>query len=505
VSAAFHLYRRYFWPLLCGTALGLMLGCSGLLEFDDCQTDADCTRFGSGLKCQANRCEAPLIETYGDLLTYPCTHVYGVEPNEPYQASTYLLGVVLPFSGDLESYGPPIDRGVELAVTEINQAGGVFGDDIVVVSCDSATDSEVAAEAARHLIQQVGVSAVIGAAASTVTRDVFNEVAKDAGTLMVSPASTATVLTDLPDNGLLWRTAPSDAIQGAAIGSYVLAQEFERVAMIVRDDTYGNDLRDAILATLCAPESGFDCDPDNGRFFSRTYSEATEADDQSNALVSMSQSGFVPDVIVLISFVEDGIAFMNLADQAGHQRFVLTDGMRSNDLVGKVSDEVLCQVMGTSPASPAGEAYQSFALRYEGRFGEEPGTFAANAYDALFLLGYAIAGSDPSEPLSGAGLAAQLERLSAGEATPAGTNSWNARIQTLRNNQAATIDYQGASGKLDFDESTGEALSNIEAWAFDLQKGEVESLGVMYTEDGQYLPLQSTVGTDCAVSGASTQ
>lgn len=83
---------------------------------------------------------------------------------------------------------------------------------------------------------------------------------------MISPSSTSPAITNLPDNNLVWRTAPSDAIQGAAIGAHLLDENFERVAVVNRDDSYGHGLREAVQASFCEPVR---CTSD--RYLTRSY------------------------------------------------------------------------------------------------------------------------------------------------------------------------------------------------------------------------------------------
>ena len=254
--------------------------------------------------------------------------------------------------------------------------------------------------------------------------------------------------------------------------------------MIHRDDAYGSGLRDAVHARVCLDDAAtFDCE---NAFFSRSYGKDTEETDQTEAIIELK--AFKPDVIVLIGFLEDGIAFMNFAAQEGFTRFILTDGTKSGDLIGAVPDELLCKAIGTNPASPSGTSYQAFALRYESRWKEPPGAFNANAYDALYLLGYAIAAAGDLKPseLTGAALATAMGRLSEGAEVNVGNSKWNASIQALRNGENATIDLVGASGALTFDSATGEAPAEIEAWFLDLKAAEVASLGEIFSAEGSY-------------------
>ncbi len=481
--------------ILASTAALLASGCTALLDFDDCSTDQQCGEmFGVGIVCVENRCvnpsDRPATGTYTDYLVSPCNTLYPADfitPQDDIRDDVILLGALLPATGELGAYGPPIDRAVELAGSEINQVGGVLGRDIAVISCDTATDPEAAKQGAAHLADVVGVPAIIGAAASSITIEVFNKVAKERGVLMVSPASTSPALTDLQDGGLMWRTAPTDAIQGEAIANYLMSnKKFRSIAVIFRDDAYGAGLRDAIHARLCLDEtSEFSCTESS--FFSRSYGKDTETFDQSEALVDLKT--FDPDVIVLIAFLEDGTAFVNLAaaPEFGFTRFIFTDGTKSDELIGAVPDVALCRAIGTNPASPSGTSYQSFAVRYEGKWKKPPGAFNANAYDAMYLLGYAIAAADlPPAELTGAALAGGLERLSAGVEVKVGAGDFNLQTGLLSGDPEATIDLIGASGDLSFDNDTGEAPANIEAWYFDLDAGKVKTLGEIYDAAGVY-------------------
>lgn len=466
-------------------ALGLsaflaLSGCSLVLDFEECTSDSDCE--GPGAKCLGGYCQGQTVDS---VLEAPCTKFYGVELNEALSEDTILLGTILPFTGQLGTFGPSMDQSVELAVTEINQVGGLNGKKFAVVSCDSGTDPAKATEAAQHLAD-LGVQAVVGPAASSITIEVFQQVARDAGMVFMSPSATSPGITDLADDGLLWRTAPSDAGQGAAIAEYLIWKGYQKVAVVNRDDAYGNGLASAISDTYCAKASCGD------NYFARTYGTETQESDQSEIIVDLK--GFDPEVIVIISFFTDGIAFVKSAASVGYKTFVGSDGIKSpalmtgNEEASGIDDpEVLCNFVGTIAATPAGEEYQKYELRYKGRFDEPPGAFAANAYDGAYLLAYAYAAA-AKDDAKGSDLVKGLRRLSAGTATEVGNTDWNATIQKLANDPSATVDFVGASGELDFDPSTGEATSSIEMWYLNTDDQEVDSAGVIYTADRQFLP-----------------
>ena len=469
----------------------LVAGCTVALDFgDECKTSADCADKGDAVRCVQGLCVTDLGLTSETLLTAPCSRMYGVTP-EQYLANPYrhiLLGTLLPATGQLEAYGPPIDKAVETAVKEINMVGGILGTKLAVLSCDSGTDPELAKSAATHMAA-MGIPAMVGAAASSITIEVFNEVAKPNGMVMVSPASTAPSITATVDDGLLWRTAPSDAVQGAAMARALISQELKKVAVVFRDDAYGLGFRDAINEYLCTGGE-FDC---KEGLFTRAYTpEPVETMKAAQADVIANMLTFAPEAVVLVAFVEDGVAFMKAAADNGFDRFILTDGLKSNEVITSLEadySDVLCKAMGTNPADPDGEAYSTFEINYTSQVGKAPGAFTAHAYDALYALAYAAAAANKKpEELTGADFAAGLRRLTGGKTViPVGTKSFNEGVALLHNDTEANIDFEGASGKLEFDNEKGEPKTTaIEGWYFNLEKKEVESLGVLLTAEGAY-------------------
>jgi len=467
-------------------------GCSLSLDFDDeCSIDTDCAKIGSGLRCDRGFCIAQdLVSNDG-----PCNRLFGEDPRTAPPGSVILLGALLPFSGGLGAYGQGMENGIRLAVAEINQSGGVNGKKLGVLSCDDGTDVDVAAAAARHLVDVGKVEAIIGAGGSTVTIETFNRVAKASRVLMMSPSATSPAISNLPDDGLLWRTVPSDAVQGRAIAEYLLHQNYHVVAVVNRNDAYGNGLAAAIQARLCSEGSDFDCTPDT--YLSGIYATEDKSqlqiDDQTAIVAQLGAKQ--PDAVVLIGYVPDGIELLNYAAGKGLS-FILTDGMRDVALLGQnpaqvgISDKAIqCTLVGTNPASPSGQLYDQFALKYDGNFHAPPGTFAANSYDATYLIAFAYAGAAGAGVTApdGRSLAEALTRVSDnGAEVVVGIDGLGVGVGQLSQSPTSTINVRGISGPLDFDASSGEAPSGIEMWRFDLVRSEISNLGVVYDGAEEY-------------------
>jgi len=431
------------------------------------------------------------IDIQCPLVGPPCDRFFGADPCDVDAGPVITLGALIPRSGALGDFGVGIENGLRLAVSEINQSGGVLDMKVGVLSCDDGSTPVMAVNAARHLVDVGRVDAIIGAGASASTIEAFNNVARAAGVLMVSPSSTSPAISTLPDNGLLWRTAPSDAVQGLVIARYLLAAGYSKLAVVNRNDAYGNGIAASIQVTLCN-SSSFSCD--SGTYVNRVYTNqagSLQATEQSQALNDLKS--FAPDAVVLIGYLQDGIDFLNLASGSGF-RFVLTDGMRDTALHGRggqvgVGDpSIACSLIGTAPSDPSGELFDAFALKYEAQFRTLPAPYSANAYDATYIvaLAYAAArGAGIIDP-NGVGLAHGLTRLSDGIPIPLGSANFNTAVSELSIGPNATVNIRGISGPLDFDAALGEAPAGIEMWRLDPSQLSVSNLGVVYDGQVQY-------------------
>ncbi|NUN15997.1 MAG: ABC transporter substrate-binding protein [Myxococcales bacterium] len=419
-------------------------------------------------------------------LKAPCDKFYGVSTKaELMDKNTILLGVLVPRSGALAQLGPYLDQAIEMAMVEVNKAGGLDGRKFAAVSCDSGTALEPTLAGVTHLVQTLKVPLIIGEISSELTIAAFTNIAKPAGVMMISPAAASPVISTIPDDGLLWRVAPSAALQGKALGHHLLEKGYSKIAVVNRNDPWGNGMRQALEEVLC---TGFAC-ADSNSYKPFVYTDATIANDQAQALTAILP--FDPDITILVSYIADGVGFLNAAANAGYKRFILGDGARDKLLLELVSDqELLCDVFGSSAKTPSGSVYQAFSIQYKASWkGQDPVPYTANAYDAFFVSGFSIAAAlAQNAELTGAAIAENMSRLTSGDAIKAGAADWHVGVQKLQSGATTTINYLGASGDLDFDPVTGDVVEAIEGWHFNLQANAPESLGIIYTKEGSYQP-----------------
>jgi branched-chain amino acid transport system substrate-binding protein len=161
------------------------------------------------------------------------------------------IGSMLPETGSLAFLGPPEFAGVEYAISLINAAGGVLGNPVEYVQGDSGdTSTDTASTTVDRLLGE-NVDAIIGAASSSVSLTVIDKITA-AGVVQFSPANTSDKFTTYADNGLYFRTAPADKLQGAVLANLIAGDGAATVYIMALDDAYGTGLADSIEANLTA-------------------------------------------------------------------------------------------------------------------------------------------------------------------------------------------------------------------------------------------------------------
>jgi branched-chain amino acid transport system substrate-binding protein len=438
----------------------LLTGCSfttasGLTE---CEVTADC---GSEQVCTNNFC-LPLPAGCGD--RYPSTS----SPED------IQIGAVLPLSLSATNPGAGQDESekqglnaILLALDEINQRG-VLGKKVTLHVCDTAFEAPRTAQQTQWLVTEKKIVALLTAGSSQTLAAA--DVTLRNNVLTMSSSGTSPELAKVADKnggtvGLLWRTAPSDVIQGKVIGDLLLNDTrfnaATKIGLIYLDDPYGQGLFNVITARL------------NGRgksVRSIPYSRKTE----SSIITAVAQmDAFDPDLTVLVGFEDDATSVIrfaagstNLKVSAGH-RWFFTDSAKD---AGLLDDQtVMSQIQnayGTAPAVNGGQAFNSFQSRFSAKYnGVDPEkySFTSHAYDAMYLFGLAMAYSQgTSGMVTGPKMAEGLTKMSSGP-QPVQLTSVNFTEAATELAANRSIDVEGASGSLQFDE-TGEAPSPVELW-----------------------------------------
>ncbi|MGF0114974.1 ABC transporter substrate-binding protein [Promicromonospora sp. Marseille-Q5078] len=346
------------------------------------------------------------------------------------------IGTILPVTGTLAFLGPPEIAGVGLAVSDINAAGGVLGEDVTVEPGDSgdSTDLSVASGTATDLIGK-GVSAVIGAASSAVTLGVVDQF-EEAGIMQISPANTAADLSGYGD--YFARTAPPDTVQGAAHGSLILDDGHCKIGFLVQNEAYGTGLRDVIEDTVTAGG----CEVVYGGNGQGNEFAPGETNFGAQVTDLLAQK---PDAISIVAF-EETVAIVNELvaqgwDFDGSTYFV--DGNLSN-YGDKFDKGTLKGVKGTLPGAQADDAFRDDLKAWysENEDGElEDFSYSAESYDATVLAALAAVKGGATD---GETISKNIKAVSGAEDGATEVTSFEDGVKAL--DAGDEIKYVGKSG-----------------------------------------------------------
>jgi ABC-type branched-subunit amino acid transport system substrate-binding protein len=354
------------------------------------------------------------------------------------------IGNLVPLTGDLAPYGAAGEKAGELAGQEIDAAikTAKSDDTVNVVAEDGASDDQGGVQAARKLIAD-GATCISGDYASTATVAVARSVTIPEGVLLISPASTADALSDLDDEGLFARTAPPDGLQGKALADRMEEEldglKGKAINIGARNDLYGTGFADSLAAEL--EERGATVgakviyDPEQPSYNS-------EADE----IVSGD-----PDNFVIIDFPETfaklGPALVRTGKWKAEDTFI-TDGLNSTELVEEVGGEATEGMLGTAPGTFSGNAPKAFEKLYEAAPGPKRNLFDSTTFDNVILCYLAAVAAGSSD---GAEMAEAVVDVTGPPGKKVTFEQLPEAIEALENGE--DVDYEGASGPVDWDEN----------------------------------------------------
>jgi len=297
------------------------------------------------------------------------------EPGAP-AGDGLIIGSLLPLTGSLAFLGPPEVAGVDLAVKDINDNGGVNGAPVTVKHTDSSDtgNPQITKQSASELVS-AGASVVIGAASSSVTLNAIDDIT-NAGVVQISPANTATVLSGY--SPFYFRTAPPDSVQGAALANLIVEDGVKKLGILVFEDDYGTGLRDVIVPAVEA--AGVEVVYGKSETFDPA---ATNFSAEVQAVTSKS-----PDAIVIIAFDQTKQILPELlATNFPGDKLYFTDGNTSDfsaDLPAGAIEGSKGTIPGANPADDFKERLQGVAPEELTDF-----SYAAESYDATILAALA--------------------------------------------------------------------------------------------------------------------
>lgn len=298
------------------------------------------------------------------------------------------IGVFLGLTGPIESLVANMAPGAEQAIAEVSDSGKFLdGKSVEAIRADTTCiDAAAATAAIERLITSDKVSGVVGGDCSGVTTAALTNVAVPNGMVMISPSATSPALSTVEDNGLFFRTAPSDARQGVVMTEVIMDRGIKEVAVTYTNNDYGKGLADSFQTAFEAA---------GGTVTISASHEDGKADYAAEVGALASAGG---EVLVVAGYIDQGGKgiIQGSLDTGAFDTFVLPDGMVGDSLPAAIGSD-LDGSFGQAPGTDS-EGAGMFADSAEGYDGTSP--FAAESYDAaaLILLAMQAAGSmDPAD------------------------------------------------------------------------------------------------------------
>jgi len=285
------------------------------------------------------------------------------------------MGIILGFTGPIESLTPAMAASAELAFKEASDSGSLLGGKKISVERADSTcvDSAAATSAAEGLVSG-GVVAIMGADCSGVTGAIATNVAVPNGVVMISPSATSPGLTDLKDNGYFFRTAPSDARGGQILANITKDRKIKSVAITYTNNDYGKGLADVYAAAVKA----------HGIKVTAVTSHEDGKADYSAEVATLASAG--GDAVAVIGYLDQGGKgiIQGSLDSGAFDTFILSDGMIGQSLVDTFGKS-LSKSFGSLPGS-TGKGAGVFTKVAKAAGIDSSGPYTGESYDAAALI-----------------------------------------------------------------------------------------------------------------------
>ncbi|MGJ9412059.1 ABC transporter substrate-binding protein [Aeromicrobium sp. CF4.19] len=358
------------------------------------------------------------------------------------------FGTLLPQTGSLAFLGPPEFAGVDLAVEEINEAGGVLGEDVVHVRGDSGDTDTGIAPAETDALLDADSDVIVGAAASGVSLTVIDKILS-AGSVMFSPANTSTDFDtgDYAEPDLYFRTAPSDILQGAVLSNLLIQDGKQNVAILARQDSYGETLAEEVGNGLEAA----------GSTVAATVFYGENAQSYDSQVAEIEESD--PDAVLLIAFEETTTIIPQLVTAGVGPQDVDTYFVDGNtaDYSEDLDPGILEGTKGTIPGADSAGEFQDRLLEIDPDL--DSFAYGPESYDSVIVSALAAIAAE-----SDAGDAIAENMV---DVTREGTKCTTFQECADLLAEGEDIDYDGVSGPIEFGETGSPTAASIGVYEFD--------------------------------------
>ncbi len=371
---------------------------------------------------------------------------------------TLKIGLLLDYSEGSTEKARDRERAFDLAVQQINAAGGVLGRPVETVTRDSTRDPAVAVEEARRMIEEDGVHALVGPNSSANSLPVVEQVAGPAGIPVISPSASSPLLTNAADSDFFFRTALSDSAQGPVLAQVTRDLGFTNVGLVYRDDAWGRGLYESFAAAWTGALRAVVLPPGQTTFLPELRETA---------------SGGAEALVVLTFEAEAAVVVREAVESGLYGRFMLGDALKSPAL-GAAAGDALAGAHGTAgAAAPESAALAEWDAAFVAEYGKPPEyAYVRETYDATIALALA---AQAAGSVDGAAIRDRLRGVGSGPGTVIAPTAAGVAegLRILR--EGGEVDYEGAATTMDWDGNGDLRRGHIGVWRF-TDDGRIEDL-----------------------------
>lgn len=388
------------------------------------------------------------------LLSIATVLLLSVVPVSSAFAQQIKVGTLFAHTGPLAEFGPHHKNATDLAAKQLRKAGLR----IKLVHGDTETSAIPATNAAKKLVEVDKVVAIVGALASGVTVPVAESVTIPAGVLQISNASTSPLITVLPaDQGKDWlfRTCPSDALQGVITGKLAADKGYKSASVLYVNNPYGQGLADQFKKSF---------EKRGGKVLAMVPHDEKAAPSYTAELKKALKGK--PDVLGAFSYPGHASIYLKEAIEiSNYKNFLFVDGTKSEKLIEAIGANNLEGMVGTAPGTSLSGSYDAYLVAYGDAYGRVPPVpFHTNAYDAVAVIGLAAhKAKAQGKEVTSASIRDNLRAV----ANPPGElikpGEFKKAFELI--DQGKDINYEGAAGAVDFD-ANGDVVTPIEVWKY---------------------------------------
>jgi branched-chain amino acid transport system substrate-binding protein len=339
------------------------------------------------------------------------------------------VGIILGFTGPIESLTPAMRDGAKMAFEEASNSGYLLGGETITVLEGDSTcaDSAAGTAAAEDLVAQ-GVSAIMGADCSGVTGAINANVAVPNGILMVSPSATSPALSGINDAGTFWRTAPSDAKGGQILANLALSKGINSIAITYTNNDYGIGLAEVFQKAFTS----------GGGTVTVFASHEEDKGDYSSEVGVLASAG--GDALLVVGYLEGGGLGIieGSLDSGAFDTFVMSDGMIGQSIVDAIGSD-LEGAFGSLPGAIS-EGSAKFGELAADKGVDSSSPFVPESYDAAAIIALAIQAGGSADKQS---ILKNIRKVSNAPGIIINPGQISYGLQMLA--AGKDIDYQGAT------------------------------------------------------------